>query len=157
FSFLGFVPLMGIFLEHIFIKNKLIFLSIVLFMLAFSLGTSGMQFGPAPKDLSAWISEESKGADSVIIMWNIRSALAAQTYYMDSEKYIMPVSGQAQLASGLQHVCAGISKVFTVRYFHRDDPLLMDRGPIEIEDAGSGFKLNRCFLKDYISVCEYIK
>jgi len=157
FSFLGFIPLAGYFLSYLFLKRKLIFYLVIWLMLVSSFSVSNLQFGPAPKDVSAWINQESGGRRAAVVVWNVRSVVVAQSYYLDGELYLIPVSDEGQFRSGIKEAYPYVEKLFLVRHFHRDDPGLMDKGAMEIKDAGLGFCLEKNISRNEISVAEYVK
>lgn len=157
FPFLGFIPLVGYALDYGFSKIRSVTYIIVLLMFASSVTTGKMQFGPAPKYTSTWINQESSGRQSAVIVYNIRSVVFAESYYLDDNIYLMPVSDQEQLNSAIKAVSNFADKIFIARHYHRSDTSLMDRPFMEIDDIGSGFKFKTTIYKNDISVSEFVR
>ncbi len=156
FSFLGFVPLAGYFLDYGFSRHKAFGALLVILMLASSVFVGRVQFGPAPEYAGSWINKESRGAPAAVIVYNIRSVVFAQSYYLDGDIYLLPVSSVHQLDSAVKESSAKVKKIFIVRHYHRTDHSLMNQLFMETEDIGEGFKLKDKVNKDDISISEFV-
>jgi len=157
FPFLGFIPLAGYALNYGFSKLRPVASIIILLMLVSCVTISKMQFGPAPKYTCAWINQESAGRQSAVIVYNIRSVVFAQSYYLDDSIYLIPVSDQKQLNSAIKTASNYADKIFIARHYHRSDPSLMDQPFLEIDDIDSGFKFKTSIYKNDIRVSEFVK
>jgi len=157
FSFLGFIPLAGYFLSFGFSKNKALTSLFILLMLLSSFSVSKAQFGPSPEYVSGWINKQSKGKAAAVIVYNIRSAVFAQSYYLDNGIYLLPVSDAKQLHNTVMMASGLTDKIFIVRHYHRTDASLMNQLFMEAKDIGAGFKLQATVNKDDISVSEFVK
>lgn len=157
FPFLGFIPLAGYTLDYGFSKIRIVACVIVLLMFVSCLTISKMQFGPAPKYASLWINQESAGRPSAVMVYNIRSAVFAQVYYLDGDIYFIPVANQKQLNSAIKSAPDYADKIFIARHYHRSDISLMDQPFMEIGQINSRFKFKKTIYKDDISVSEYVK
>jgi len=155
FAFVGFIPLAGYSLHYLFLKKKVLAFAAAILLLIFAVTTSSAQFGPAPKDISSWINQESRAAKTVVIVLGARSVVAAQAYYLIEDIYLMPVASAGQLDSGLKEISGLVEKVFIVRYFMPTDPLLIDRSFLEIKDEKAGFRLKEERRGHYIRAQEY--
>ena len=153
--FIGFIPLFGYFLSRLFLRNKVLAYIALAGMLVSSLFVCKIQFGPAPRSLCLWINKEAKGSRAGVIIYNIRSAVLTQAYYLDDHVYMLAVSGPKQLQSALRIAYRSLDKVFLVRYYHPTDNALMDQYFMAIRDIGPGFKLKASLKRDNISVTEY--
>ncbi|MDD5166910.1 MAG: glycosyltransferase family 39 protein [Candidatus Omnitrophica bacterium] len=157
FSFLGFIPFAGYFLARGLSKSKPITIILLGLILASSFTINKVQFGPAPKYTSGWINKESGHKNSAVIVYNIRSAVLAQSYYLDDEIYLIPVSDNRQLEKSIEVLSLYAEKIFIARHYHRSDSSLMDQPFMAVRDIGPKFKLEKEIQKDDISVSEYIK
>ena len=157
FSFLGFIPLMGYLLNYVFLKNKIALFLIVSVLIFFSLLSNRVQFGPAPKYTSNWINQESFGKVSAVFIYNIRSAVFAQAYYLDNDIYLIPVSNEEQLKKGINKISDFTDRIFMVRHYHRSENSLMSQLFMETKDIDPGFRFIKEIRKDSISVAEYGK
>lgn len=157
FSFLGFIPLMGYLLNYVFLKNKIVLFLIVFILVFFTLLSNRAQFGPAPKYASSWINQESTGKVSAVFIYNIRSAVFAQAYYLDNDIYLIPVSNVEQLKKGIKKISDFADRIFMVRHYHRSENSLMTQSFMEAKDINSGFRFIKEIRKDNISVAEYGK
>lgn len=157
FSFLGFMPVAGYFLNYAFLKKKLFAYVFIALMLVSSIAAAGEQFGPAPKEASLWINKESGARPSVAVVYNIRSAVLAQAYYLEKNIFLLPVSDDRQLSEGLKSSSSYAQNIFIVRHFHRTDASLMDQPFMEVKDAGPEFKLKTEIKKDDIKVTEFVR
>lgn len=157
FSFLGFMPLAGFFLSLGFSRHKAATALFILLMLASSVLVSKLQFGPAPEYISGWINKESGGADSAVIVYNMRSVVFAQSYYLDSDIYLLPVSDSKQLNNAVTAAAGRVGKIFVVRHYHRTDSSLMNQPFMEQEINAPEFKFKAAFKRDDIRVSEYVK
>lgn len=157
FPFLGFIPLAGYALDYGFSKIRIAACIIVLLMLVSCVRVSRMQFGPAPEYTSIWINQESAGKPSAVIVYNIRSVVFAQSYYLDGGIYLIPVSDQKQLNSAIKAASNYADKIFIARHYHPSDISLMDQPFMEIDQIDSGLKFKTTIYKNDISVSEYVK
>lgn len=157
FSFLGFIPLAGYSFSFGFSRNRAVTSLLILLMLLSSFLVSKAQFGPAPEYTSGWINKESKGKASAVIVYNIRSAVFAQSYYLDNGIYLLPVSDVKQLNNTVRMASGLTDKIFIVRHYHRTDASLMNQLFMEVKDIGTGFKLRATINKDDIRVSEFTK
>jgi len=155
--FLGFIPLSGYSLSRLFLKKRPLVYLVLTAMVISSFLVSRIQFGPAPKNLTLWINQESKGKKAGVIIYNIRSAVLSQAYYLDDDIYMLPVSNPLQLQEALKLACRSMDKVFLARYYHRTDSILMDQPFMEIQDIGEGFRLKTSLKRDDISVTEFVR
>jgi uncharacterized membrane protein len=157
FSFLGFLFFAGYSLNYGFLKNKLVVLVILGLILLSSATVGNSQFGPAPKNISQWINKESKGGSTAVIVFNIRSVVFAQGYYLNDDIYLIPVFDEEQLKRSIKIASRYVGRIFIVRHHHRTDPSLMDQPFMAVRDMGSGFKFKADIQRDDVSVAEYIK
>jgi uncharacterized membrane protein len=157
FPFLGFIPLAGYSIDYGFLKTKTATCLLFILMLISSLAVSKLQFGPAPKYASMWIEKESEGVVSAVIVYNIRSVVFAQAYYLDGDTYMIPVMDQEQLDSAVKRVAGFVDKLFIVRHYHRSDGSLMNRGFLETKELGVNFKFQAEIKRDDISVSEFVR
>lgn len=157
FSFLGFIPLMGYFLNYAYSKSRVIAFFIALLLLLFSVLSNKIQFGPAPWQASDWINHESSGKSSAVFIYNIRSAVFAQAYYLNNDIYLIPVSNIVQFKNGINKVNNYVERIFIVRHYHHSDASLMTPFFMEVRDIDSGFKFIQEIKKDDVSVSEYEK
>lgn len=158
FPFLGFLPLAGYFLGRGFFEKRPAAIILMFLMLVSSFTVSKAQFGPAPEYTSQWINKESGKNSAAVIVYNIRSAVLPQAYYLDDEIYLMPVSDSKQLRKSLELAAAYAEKIFIVRHYHPSDPSLIDQPFMAAENIEeAGFKLKKDIRKDDISVSEYVR
>lgn len=157
FSFIGFTPLAGYILNNALIKRKIAVYLFTLFMLLSSVFAVFRQYGPAPKDICAWINKEARVKSSAVVVCNIRNVVPAQAYYLDDDIYIVPVSSAEQLESAVKQLSGLVDKVFIARHYHRTDTALMDMAFMGIKDIDSGFKPAKSLRRDDISVSEFVK
>lgn len=157
FAFAGFMPLAGYFLSRGFFRNKIVSCLGLLLILFSSLTVSRLQFGPAPKEASYWINKEALNGSSVVVVYNARSVVFSQAYYLNDDIYMLLVSDPEELKGGLSSLYKGMERVFIVRHYHRTDPSLMNPYFMEKDDIGLPFKLKATFNRDNISVSEFIK
>ena len=156
FPFLGFIPLGAYILAEGFAKNKFTYL-LVFLMPCSSFLVAQTQFGPAPQSASAWINRETGGRPATVLAYNIRSVIPAQSYYLNDDIYLVPVSDERQLSGAVLAASGYAEKIFLVRHFHRSDASLMDAGFMGGSRINAGFKFKAVFAKDDISVSEYIR
>ncbi|MCX5702305.1 MAG: glycosyltransferase family 39 protein [Candidatus Omnitrophica bacterium] len=157
FAFLGFIPLAGYFLDSGFSKTKPAVYLVIILMLISSFTVSKLQFGPAPKYASTWINKESQGVVSAVIVYNIRSVVFSQSYYLDDDIYLIPVSDQGQLDNVVKAVSGFADKLFIARHYHHSDASLMNKAFLDTKELGEGFKFETEIKMDDISVSEFIK
>lgn len=157
FSFVGLIPLAGYFLANGFLKNKIVLGIVVFLMLLSSILVAHLQFGPAPKNISSWINRESGHKSAAVIVYNIRSVVFAQAYYLDNDIYLVPVANDGQLKDALRLLFKHVDAVFIVRHYHRSDNTLMNQAFMEKQDIGEQFKLKTTVKEEDISVSEYVK
>jgi len=156
FPFLGFIPVAGYALYFGFTKIKPVAYIVVLLMFVSCLTITGMQFGPAPKNISAWINQESSGKHSAVILYNIRSVVFAQAYYLNDDIYVFVVTDRKQFDAAIQAASNRADKVFIVRHYHRSDAALMNQAFMEETiQSDSGFKFKTALYKDNIKVSEF--
>ncbi|MFA5090921.1 MAG: glycosyltransferase family 39 protein [Candidatus Omnitrophota bacterium] len=158
FSFIGFIPIMGYILRYIYDRKRMIFYSFISFMAISSLWAGRMQFGPAPAAVSEWINREASSANkSAVIIYNIRSAVFAQAYYLDDDIYLAPVADKQQLEEVFQELGSSTQKIFLVRHYHRTDNSLMTQPFMQAEYSGRGFCHKKDMKRDDIGISEYVK
>jgi uncharacterized membrane protein len=157
FPFLGFIPLAGYSIDYGFSKAKTVTCLLLILMCISSFTVSKLQFGPAPKYASLWIEKKSEGGVSAVIVYNIRSVIFAQAYYLDDDTYLMPVLNQEQLDSAVKLAAGFVDKLFIVRHYHHSDVSLMDRGFLEAKELGANFKFQAEIKSDDISVSEFLR
>lgn len=157
FPSLGFFPLAGYSLNIGFSKIKPAAYALILIMLLSCLMVSKIQFGPAPKYTSEWINRESGSKPSAVIIYNIRSAVIAQSYYLDDGIYLVPVSDARQLSGAIKKASGYADKIFIARHHHRSDSSLMDQPFMEIQDTALGFKFKGMINNSDIKISEYSK
>jgi uncharacterized membrane protein len=157
FPFLGFVPIIGYFLNRSFTKNRLITGLIILCVFLSSVKVSAVQFGPASGQTSRWINKESGLKISAVIVYDIRTVVIPQAYYLQDNVYLIPVSNYEQLKSAVKTIPRYVDKIFISRHYHRTDPSLMDQPFMETKDLGPKFRFKDSIYMDNISVLEYIR
>lgn len=157
FSFLGFIPFVGYFLNYSFTKNRLLVYSFILLILVSSFTVSNTQFGPAPKYTSGWINRESADRNTAVIICNIRSVVFAQAYYLDDRIYLIPLSDNRQFMRAVSTVSSSLDKIFIARHYHRTDPSLMDKSFMGTRNVNFGFSFKTTFRRDDIEVSEFEK
>lgn len=153
--FLGIIPLSGYSLSRLFAGKKALVCLVFATMIISSALVSRIQFGPAPKDLALWINRQAQGKRAGVVIYNIRSAVLSQAYYLDDGISMIAVSSPQQLQGALKLAPRLLDKVFLVRYFHRTDNILMDQLFMDIQDIGPDFQLKASLKRDDISVKEY--
>lgn len=156
FSFLGFIPLAGYFLSFGFYRNKTITTMLILLMLVSSFLVSRVQFGPAPEKVCRWINKRSQGKASAVFACNMRGVLPAQSYYLEEDIYLLPVSDNRQLADSVKLASVLFDRIFIVRHYHRADNALMNELFMEARDIGGPFRPGETVNMDDISVTEFI-
>lgn len=157
FPFLGFIPLAGYALNYGFSKVRIAAIIIILLMFSSSVRAGTMQFGPAPKDASLWINQESAGRQSAVIVYNIRSAVFTQAYYLDDNIYLIPVLDAEQLKSAVRAAFNHVDRVFIARHYHASESSLMNQPFMETDDIGPEFKFKTRIYNSYISISEFVK
>jgi len=158
FPFLGFIPVAGYALYYAFSKIKPVAFGIIFLMLASSITISKMQFGPAPKDISAWINRGAAERPSAVILYNIRSVVLAQAYYLNDNIYMFPVADRSQFDNAIQRAYTYADKLFIVRHYHPSDSGLMNQPFMEkMVLENSKFKFETAISKDNIKVSEFVK
>ncbi len=157
FSFLGFIPLAGYFLSFGFSRNKTVTTLFILLMLVSSFLVSRVQFGPAPENVCRWINQKSRGITSAVLACNMRGVLLAQSYYLDDDIYLLPVSDTGQLTNSVKAASVMSDQIFIVRHYHRTDPYLMNQLFMETRDIGRDYRLGQTVNMEDISVSEFIK
>jgi len=157
FSFLGFIPLAGYFLSFGFSRNKAVTTALILLMLVSSFLASRVQFGPAPQNICRWINKKSQRKTSAVFVCNMRGVLLAQSYYLDDDIYLLPVSDTGQLANSARAASVLFDRIFIVRHYHRADNALMSQLFMETGDIGGNFRLGQTVNMDDISASEFIK
>ncbi len=156
FSFIALVPVVGFSLGVFFLRfSKAAVLLVLLILSSACFLPERMQFGPAAKAASAWVNRESEGRSCLVAIYNIRSAIFAQAYYLDDRILLMPVLDERQLSSGIAAASLYTEKLFIARHFHRTDFLLMDQ-PFMAGGGKGFFKFRHKFVKADIEVTEYI-
>ncbi|MDD5561892.1 MAG: glycosyltransferase family 39 protein [Candidatus Omnitrophica bacterium] len=157
FSFLGFIPLAGYSLSLGFSRNKKVTSLLILLMLVSSFLVSKVQFGPAPKSICRWINKEAKGRASAVVACNMRGVLFAQSYYLDNDIYLLPVSDSRQLTDTVKIASILFDQVFIVRHYHRTDSSLINELFMETADIGGDFRPEETVSMDDISSRRFIK
>lgn len=158
FSLLGFIPFAGYILNCSFSKNRTIVYIFIVLILISSLMSSGLEFGPSPERTSRWIKEESGKGKSCVIIYNIRSAVLSQAYYLDDDIYLMPVSNEKQLNNALELCSLSVDRVFIAHHYHRTDTSLMDELFMDIDNTEvAGFKFKTVVKMDDVGVFEYVR
>lgn len=157
FPFLGFIPLAGYAIDYGFRKARIVTTIIILLMFVSCVTIKKMQFGPAPKYTSIWINQESTGRPSAVIVYNIRSVVFAESYYLDDNIYLMPVSDEKQLNSAIKTASNYADKIFIARHYHPSDASLMNQPFMETGQIHSGFKFKTTIYKNDIRVSEFVK
>ncbi len=157
FSFAGFILLAGYFLSHNFSRHKAVMYLFMLCLVISAANASGIQFGPAPERVSEWINREAKGLPSAVIVYNVRSVVFAQAYYLDDNVYVVPVSDEAQLTAAVSGLSDRAVKIFVVRHYHPTDNALMNQLFMETKDLGPGYRFEEARNSGYISVNEFVK
>lgn len=157
FGFLGFIPFAGYFLNHSFLRYRQVTCLVIFIMLVSSITVPKIQFGPAPRYTSMWINKESSDQPSVVFVYNIRSVVLAQSYYLDNDIYLIPVSNYEQLEGAIKILPTYIDKIFISRHYHHTDTSLMDQLFLEVKNPDLGFSFKAQVKKDSIDVSEYVK
>ncbi len=155
--FLGFIPLAGFIFYRLYLKNRLIVFCLFFIMFLFSLCSAHVQFGPAPKEASYWINKETNNAKAVVLIYNIRSAVLSQAYYLKDGIYIVPIYSKEQLMQVPSIMPYGVERIFVCRHYHRTDSSLMNQPFMEDPDLSPDFMLKTKFSADGVSVLEYVK
>lgn len=156
FSFLGFIPLAGYILGAGLLRQKFAAYLLIILLLVSSSSVSAKQFGPAPKYASAWINARSAGQPCGVITNSMRSVVAAQSYYLDDDTYLVPVASQRQMDNGIKMLSGLTGKIFIARHYHPTNPYLMDASFMAAGSSIGNFRFEAAVEKDYISVSEYI-
>jgi len=76
---------------------------------------------------SVWIEQQAKADPAAVIVYNIRSVVLAQSYYLPDSLYLVPVSSPRQLAEALVQASGALPRIFLVHHYHRSDASLMDQ------------------------------
>lgn len=156
FSFLGLILIAGHLLNIIYSKNKLIVYLIIFVVLLSSIQATEVKFGPKPKEPSLWINHETHGKPAAVIVYNMRSVVMAQSYYLKDNIIVIPVKNKDQLSNTIKSLY-NIGKVFIVRHYHATEPSLMNQPFMDTADIGEGFKLKKSLDTQYIKVREFAK
>ena len=154
FSFIGFILLAGYILHYIFSRNRFAAYFIMLFMLISSFNVGGLEFGPSPKYISFWINQEAEAKPSAVIVYNIRSIIFGQAYYLDDGVFLIPVSDTAQFDYAIKTLSNKVDKIFVVHHYHPTESFLRDRTLLGEKNI---FKLKARIASDYINVSEFVK
>jgi uncharacterized membrane protein len=157
FPFIGFVPLGGCLLDSRNFKQRSINLLLVCCMVFSSIQAGSLNFGPAPARLSSWINAESKGRPAAVIVYNIRSVLFAQAYYLDNNAYIIAVSNPVQRADAVKASLKIADKIFIVRHYNRNDASLTNESFMETPVSSPGICVVSERHQDDIKVTEYAR
>jgi len=158
FAFLGIIPILGYSLHYNFLKNRIFtFLVILGVCLSSLIASTNLQFGPAPKYVSSWINEESGEEEAAVILYNMRSVVFAQGYYLDDHIYLVPVSDEEQLNKTLDLLSEEFDKIFICRHYHRTDASLQNPAFMEKPITNSRFKFKTEIQRDEIRISEYTR
>lgn len=157
FPFLGFVLFAGFTLRQRFPGNRLAVYAFILsmFFSLFNLGRFG--FGPEPKEPSLWITQEAGNKPAAVIVYNLRSVVASQAYYLPDNIYFIPVSTSENMKEAFDLLRGKSERVFVCVYYHHTDPSLMNQDFMEAPELVSDFKFKEVFKKDDIKIKEYVK
>lgn len=158
FPCIGLIPAAGYSLHFGLKKQRLLFFGLAAIMLFSSFSAANIQFGPAPKAVSAWINKKVQGKNQPIIVYHLRSVLVSQAYYLNDTVSLLPVENAQELNEAVKGLGQKSSQFFIVRHYHATDPLLMNQPFLEDKNlnlALYGFSLQKTLQKDYVSVSEY--
>ena len=158
FGIPGFSMLAGYTLSYAFDRNRILTVIFIAGMCYSSFFVSALNFGPAPKRASEWINRLDNDGKTCVLIYNIRSAVAGQAYYLNDRVWLFPVAKEEQLPPALRRVSGFAGKVFVARQYHRTDPALMDM-PFMAEDhiERGGFRLLGSADMDDVGVFEYTR
>jgi len=156
FALVGLIPIIGYSLHYHFLKNRLFVSGVILAMLVFSIIASGVIFGPAPKEASLWINQESISSKTAVIVYNARSTVFPQAYYLDDDITLIPVSTFQQFSSAIQAAASYADKIFIARHYYRTGPSLFNPDFMESSVIASGLVFQASFYRDDLSVAEYL-
>ncbi|MFH0738862.1 MAG: glycosyltransferase family 39 protein [Candidatus Omnitrophota bacterium] len=158
FVFPGFMPLAGYALSLAFLRSRLSVFVFALCMLGSASFVSSLNFGPAPKSSSEWINKADIDGKSCVVIYNIRSAVLSQVYYLNDRIGILPVATEEQLKGAIKHSVSFTDRVFICRHYHRTDASLMDQQFMGADKMREwGFLLKEGRLLDDIGVFEYTR
>jgi uncharacterized membrane protein len=157
FPLIGFIPFAGYVLSVVFSQKRLAGYLLILLMLMSSWMVSEVQFGPAPKHTSNWINKESGGKDAAVIVYNIRSTVLPQAYYLADGIYVFPVSHEQQLSQTLVTCLNYAERVFITHHYHRAAVSLLNPPFMGINASDLGFRLKGEMSRDDIKVTEFVK
>lgn len=158
FPCIGLIPAAGYSLRFGLQKQKLLCFGLLAIMLFSSLSASYIHFGPAPKAVSVWMNKEAQGKKQPAIVYNLRSVLVSQAYYLDDTVFLLPVENVQELNEAVKGLAQQSRRFFIVRHYHATDPLLMSQPFLEDQNlklTTYGFKVQKVLQKDHLSVSEY--
>jgi len=156
FGLAGFIPLAGYVLSYSFARIRLAVFVLAGLMFLSSLVCRGLDFGPAPKAVSEWINSHSRNRRAAVIVYNIRSAVIAQAYYLNDDIYLIPVADAGQLENALRACRQRADTVFICRHYHPTDAILMDQPFMRGEGIDfSGFGFKEKLMHGYVEAREY--
>jgi hypothetical protein len=157
FIFVGCAPLIGYALRMLLTTQKAIGVTLILTLATLSWFTPQVQFGPAPQAASTWIGDASSGRKAAVLVYNYRSVLLAQAYYLPSDTMLLPVINEQQFGHAQKEARGLADIIFVVRHYHRSGALLMDSTFMAYDLQGQGLCLQDAFHEDDISVVEYVR
>jgi len=156
FTLPGLMSLIGYCLYCHFLKNRLFIYCLIAAMLVFSVLAAGVMFGPAAKEASLWINRESAGGKAAVIVYNARSAVFPQAYYLDGDIVLIPVATCRQFDAAIQAAAGCADKVFIARHYYRADASLINPAFMESSAVGAGLLFKASIQNNDVSVSEYL-
>jgi len=158
FPFIGCVPVFGYYMSRLYRKTRVISFTVAFLLVSATLAAGSMQFGPAPRYASQYIHARSQGNACGVIVLGIRSVVFAQSFYLDDETYVVPVSSLAQLYQAVSFLSSRcVSRIFIVRHYHPTGVSLMSSPFMEKDRHFKGYTRVSSMRRDYIAITEYVR
>ena len=155
FVFAGALPLTGYALVSLYERWKPLAISLVAALAAASWMACGVQFGPAPRTSSHWLRSAVSGKPAAVLVFNLRSVLFAQAYYMPDGTAVVPVSDEEQFRKAWAQAGKSAGMIFVVNHRHPSGPLLTDNGFMAEKSRFGDCCLTGSFNRDNVYISEY--
>lgn len=137
FSFAGFVPFLGYVLGRSLYRNRLSGCLLIALMVFFAFRAGSLESLPSPARATAWVNQQAGQEKAAVFVYNIRSAVLSQAYYLDDRFYLVPLSSQEQLEKGVLLALGFLDKLYISHYAHSAASYLMDQPFMAIQDPES--------------------
>ncbi|MEW6075502.1 MAG: glycosyltransferase family 39 protein [Candidatus Omnitrophota bacterium] len=156
FPFIGCIPVLGYCMSRLYRKNKVVSFAVIFLLVAATHAAGSMQFGPAPLYASQYMHARSQGSIRGVIVFDIRSVVFAQSFYLDDGTYVVPVSNLAQLYQAVSFLSSHHARrIFIVRHYHPTGASLMSSPFMEKDLHFKGYTRVSSMRRDYTALTEY--